>query len=207
LPKRLKVVTNLQQASKHLPTRVRDWEDGSFVPVAELRRLAGFPLYRDMKDVLDIGTAIRKTPVAIPLEAIETAKVLAKLWKFRHRARAFRGFSGSREDAEDWLKRINVGACLSEPTVFLSSESLEVALRYGSTLLLRLKSLSGIPIAVASRFPLDREIAFPVGACFEVTEIRRRNPAKELPETWVVDAQECDWRVREPWSERFRDGA
>jgi hypothetical protein len=67
--------------------------------------------------------------------------------------------------------------------------------------------LSGIPIAVASKFPEDREIAFPVGACFEVIEIKRRSPAKELPEIWVVDAQECDWRVREPWSERFRDGA
>jgi hypothetical protein len=86
------MATNLQEASKQLPKRVRDWEDGSFFPVAELRRLAGFPLYRDMKDLLQVGAAISKKPVDIPESTMETAKVLRRLWRFRHRARAFRGF-------------------------------------------------------------------------------------------------------------------
>src|SRR5262249_11813695 len=151
---------------------------------AELRRLAGFPLYRDMKLLLDIGRALRKDSAQIAESAMETAKVLASLWKFRYRARAFRGFSGSLAEAEHWLKKIEVGACVSEPTVLLSSESLEVALRYGSTLLFRLKSLSGIPIGLASKYPEDREIAFPAGACFEVVEVKKRAPAKELPQMW-----------------------
>lgn len=196
--------TNLEHASKHLPRRVRDWEDGSFVPVAALRQAAGFPLYRDMEMLVKVGQAIKKTSVKIPDASLETAKVLASLWSFRHRARAYRAFSGSFAEAEEWLKSIEVGACLSEPTVLLSSEEMEIALHYGSTLLLRLKSLSGIPVALASEYPQDREIAFPPGACFEVTEIKRRQPAKDLSEMWIVDAQEFDWRFREPWSERLR---
>ena len=138
--------TNLEEASKRLPERLRDWKDGSFVPVAILRQKAGFPLYRDMKEVLEVGKAINQNEVKIPESAIETAKVLTSLWTFRHRARAYRGFSGSPEKAEVWIKSVEVGACLSEPTVLLSSESLEIALRYGSTVLFRFKSLSGILI-------------------------------------------------------------
>lgn len=199
--------TNLEHASKNLPRRVRDWEDGSFLPVAALRQAAGFPLYSDMETVLKVRQAINKPPVQIPDASLETLKVLASLWSFRHRARAYRAFSGSLAEAEEWLKSLEVGACLSEPTVLLSSEELETALHYGSSLLLRLKSLSGIPIALASEYPQDREIAFPPGACFEVTEIKRRQPAKDLSEMWIVDAQEIDWRFRKPWFERLRQDA
>jgi hypothetical protein len=156
-----------------------------------------------MKEVLEVGKAINQNDVKIPESAIETAKVLASSWKFRHRARAYRGFSGSSGETEVWIKSVEVGACLSEPTVLLSSESVEIALRYGSTVLFRFKSLSGIPIALASKYPEDREIAFPPGACFEVTKIRRHKPDKAHSEMLIVDAQEFDWRFRKPWSERL----
>jgi predicted DNA-binding transcriptional regulator AlpA len=123
--------------------------------------------------------------------AIELASALSKLPK--HRGIVYRGIAVKRAEVAAWVKSHAVGLMLCDPTFVSASLNMNVALKYGSTMLIRMRSCSSVAIWPISQSPLDREVVFAPGEQFIIVRKGLHRLGKSRRTIWVLDVEETSW--------------
>lgn len=191
---------SLEASAHHLPMRFRDWKEVHHFQTAAIRSETGLPLYDDLKTVLRLmgESAVKDYMKELPPQIVSLATAVGKLPPYK--GKVFLGVAVSPSEAKEWFAGLKKGIYLADPGFFSVTRDRAVALRLGKSILLEMKSSSGVDISGISVSPDDKEILFAPGTRFHVDALKRQKSAPEEPPL-LVQATEVDWTTQQVFFE------
>ncbi len=183
---------SLEDSAAHLPLCFHELTPWHRSSIAAVREAGGLELSRPQKADLAEASEIEKALICSDNKpAIELASALSKQPK--HSGVVYRGVGLDPIVVDAWVRAHPVGLMLSDPTFVSCSLKLNVALKYGSTMLIRMRSCSGVEIGPISTRPQDKEVVFAPGEQFIIVRQGQHRLRKSPQTIWVLDVEDVSW--------------
>ncbi len=183
---------SLDDSAAHLPFCFHELTPWHRTSIAAVRQGGGLQLSPTHNaDLARASERDEELIRSINEPAIELASALSKLPK--HRGIVYRGIAVKPADVAAWVKSHGVGLMLCDPPFVSCSVKMNVALKYGGSMLIRMRSCSSVRIWPISPRPRDREVVFAPGEQFIIIRQGLHRLGKSRRTIWVLDVEETSW--------------